>query len=72
MLFKFCGGCLWKRDKFVSLGRKNRFMASSTKNKPVQQAAPATGQQPITSGTQTIQRPTTNTSTDRALKEGKE
>jgi hypothetical protein len=33
-------------------------------------ASQTEGQQTITSGTQVIQRPTANTSTDRALKEG--
>jgi hypothetical protein len=39
------------------------------KNTTQQSPAPTTGSQPITSGGQTIQRPTSNTSTDRTLKE---
>ena len=48
-------------------------MSDPTKNTPVQQipAVPTAGQQPITSGTEIIQRPTSNTSTVRTLKEGK-
>jgi len=33
--------------------------------------APAVGQQPIKAGAQVIMRPTTNTSTESSLKEGK-
>jgi hypothetical protein len=43
---------------------------STTKNNTQQSPAPTTSSQPITSGGQTIQRPTSNTSTDRTLKEG--
>jgi hypothetical protein len=46
------------------------IMASTTNTTPVS-AAPANGQQPIQSGSQTIQRPTANTSTESTLKEGK-
>lgn len=46
---------------------------ATTKNTITAQAStpPTGGQQAITSGSQIIQRPTANTSTDRALKEGK-
>jgi hypothetical protein len=43
---------------------------STIKNTTKQPTAPTTGSQPIRSGGQTIQRPTSNTSTDRTLKEG--
>jgi hypothetical protein len=45
---------------------------ATTKNTTIQQSStlPAVEQQTITSGSQVIQRPTANTSTEHALKEG--
>ena len=44
-------------------------MANNPKNNSTQPTTPVTGQQPIMSGGQVIQRPTSNTSTERTLKE---
>jgi hypothetical protein len=45
--------------------------AKNTSAQQIPPVSPAVGQQPIRAGSETIQRPTTNTSTNRTLKEGK-